>query len=572
MTGGRQSFGSGGYYESAIDPILPIDMELREEHRKLAVSIALILDRSGSMAASVQGGMGNMTKMNLADEGAARGVDLMGPKDRLAIFAVDSEAHVVVPLTEVRGAKESIATAARSITSAGGGIYVYEGLKAGWEELKKAGGSQKHIILFSDAADSEEPGEWRKLVEEMRKEKATVSVIGLGHENDPDAQLLKDIAKAGDGRIFFVSNALDLPAVFAQETVSVARSTFVDAPVGLASTPLWSGLSSAPLAWPDQIDGYNLNYLKKDASVALFSTDEYKAPLLAFWQRGTGRVGAVSFPLSGDYSGKIRNWNSYGTFAESLARWVMGPDSPPGVGVKTTLKGNTLYVDMYYTEEWQRGFAAHPPTVAIASSTRKDLTPPVWQHLTPGHFQTSLVLDPGELIRGSVLLDKYSLPFGPIGAQKSPEWAFDRERLLEVKEVSKQSGGEERVDLASIWSAPGRVERYNLQPWLLTALLIFFLLECLLSRLNLNMDWPALAFPSPSTWSWRRPSLPSFNPARLLRRRRVVRGAEQGPVADSTVEEIPAPDQITPTPSNSEPTKAKTGLKDSLSRAKRGGK
>ncbi|MGB0775891.1 MAG: hypothetical protein ACPGUY_08595, partial [Akkermansiaceae bacterium] len=34
MVGGKQSFGAGGYFESAIDSLLPVSMELKNEHRK----------------------------------------------------------------------------------------------------------------------------------------------------------------------------------------------------------------------------------------------------------------------------------------------------------------------------------------------------------------------------------------------------------------------------------------------------------------------------------------------------------------------------------------------------------
>ena len=46
MAGGKQSFGSGGYFQSAIDDLLPVSMELRTEQRKLAVAMA---DRHGSL-------------------------------------------------------------------------------------------------------------------------------------------------------------------------------------------------------------------------------------------------------------------------------------------------------------------------------------------------------------------------------------------------------------------------------------------------------------------------------------------------------------------------------------------
>ena len=51
MVGGENSFGSGGYFASSVDELLPVSMELRKEQRKLATAMAIVMDRSGSMAA-----------------------------------------------------------------------------------------------------------------------------------------------------------------------------------------------------------------------------------------------------------------------------------------------------------------------------------------------------------------------------------------------------------------------------------------------------------------------------------------------------------------------------------------
>ncbi|HEY2341784.1 MAG TPA: hypothetical protein VGH90_02085, partial [Chthoniobacteraceae bacterium] len=66
MCGGKSSFGSGGYFSSAIDSLLPVSMELRKEHRKLRVAMAVVMDRSGSMAVSVPSGGKTVSKMDLA--------------------------------------------------------------------------------------------------------------------------------------------------------------------------------------------------------------------------------------------------------------------------------------------------------------------------------------------------------------------------------------------------------------------------------------------------------------------------------------------------------------------------
>lgn len=76
MIGGKYSFASGGYFGSPVEPLLPVSMELKQEHRKLAVALAIVMDRSGSMGMSVSGT--SLQKMDLANEGAARAIELLG--------------------------------------------------------------------------------------------------------------------------------------------------------------------------------------------------------------------------------------------------------------------------------------------------------------------------------------------------------------------------------------------------------------------------------------------------------------------------------------------------------------
>src|SRR5690606_7454948 len=92
LTGGEKSFGSGGYFNSPLEDVLPVSMELREEHRKTRVAIAIALDRSGSMAVPVAGGK---TKMDLANLGTAECVNLLSAGDSVAVIAVDSTPHIV---------------------------------------------------------------------------------------------------------------------------------------------------------------------------------------------------------------------------------------------------------------------------------------------------------------------------------------------------------------------------------------------------------------------------------------------------------------------------------------------
>jgi hypothetical protein len=79
MTGGKASFGAGGYRRSRVEDVLPVTLEVRQEQRRFALAMAIALDRSGSMAVATGDGR---TKMDLADLGACAAVELLGPATR----------------------------------------------------------------------------------------------------------------------------------------------------------------------------------------------------------------------------------------------------------------------------------------------------------------------------------------------------------------------------------------------------------------------------------------------------------------------------------------------------------
>jgi uncharacterized membrane protein len=485
MVGGKYSFGSGGYFGSAVDGLMPVSMELRQEHRRLAVAMAIVLDRSGSMAMAAGGGR---TKMDLANAGAATTLELLGDNDAITVFAVDSEAHSIVPLSRVGANRAKLADTIRRINSQGGGIYVYTGLRAAWQELKKADAGQRHVILFADAADAEEPGEYTVLLDEMTAAGATVSVIGLGRDTDSDAHFLMDVAYFGKGRIFFSDRPMDLPALFAQETVAVSRSAFQEAVTPLSAGAGWLELAARQLTWPDAVDGYNLSYLKPGATAAAISQDEYEAPLVAFWQRGIGRVAAVSFPLGGDFSERARGWSGYGDFAQTLGRWLMGEEVPPGMALVTGREGQTLTVQFHYDEEWTDKVARSAPRLVSQAGASGPAAFQAWERLRPGLYQARLRLPPAQWLRGVVQVGPVGLPFGPISVGLDAEWAMDARRLRELEEVSRLSGGQERVDLARIWEAP-RVRRImDFRLPLFQALWVAMLIEVLATRTGWR--WP----------------------------------------------------------------------------------
>jgi hypothetical protein len=265
---------------------MPISMEMRREHRKLSVAVVVSLDRSGSMSMPAGGGR---IKMDLADLGTVQVLDLLSPLDEIGVFAVDTTPHEIVPLDTVENNK-SYRNKILSIGSEGGGIYIYEALVASARMIQGAKAQTKHIVLFADAADSEQSMHYEEIVDKLREADVTISVIGLGTEHDVDANLLKDIARRGSGECYFSNDPDEIPRIFAQDTFTIARSTFIDQPTPFEFTAGYSLLGTQPVSAPPSLGGYNLCYLRPQANLAAVTGDEYKAPVVATWNAGNGRV------------------------------------------------------------------------------------------------------------------------------------------------------------------------------------------------------------------------------------------------------------------------------------------
>jgi hypothetical protein len=62
----------------------------------------------------------------------------------------------------------------------GGGIFTYTALLSAATMVQESNKGTRHIVLFADAADAEEPGDYQRLLAKLTSIGITVSVIGRG--------------------------------------------------------------------------------------------------------------------------------------------------------------------------------------------------------------------------------------------------------------------------------------------------------------------------------------------------------------------------------------------------------
>lgn len=345
ITGGEHSYGAGGYFGSPLEEILPVSLERKVDMRKQKLALVYALDRSGSMTAPV----GKQTKMDLANSAVAQSIGMLNPLDMVGVLAVDTSSHVVsplLPLSNTTALRERIL----AINSQGGGIYVEAALVDAFDMLREAEAGIKHLLLFADAADAEEPGEYVTLLKAAREAGITVSVVGLGNKSDPDADLLQEIAQLGGGQFYLTESAVDLPRFFLQDTILLARRTFEKSPATVSSNPHLYQILGSPLSFEQVIDGYNVCHPREGATVSatISASEDETPPLITSWMVGTGRVLAYTGEVDGKYTGPLGVWRDVGKLYGGMARWVLGEAGtlPESVYLQHRLANGMLEVEV----------------------------------------------------------------------------------------------------------------------------------------------------------------------------------------------------------------------------------
>ena len=525
MTGGRGSFGVGGYHLTPVDELLPVSMEVRQEHRKQGVALVIVLDRSGSMGAHVDP---RTTKMDLANLGSVAAIELLSAIDAVGVIAVDSTDHVIQPLTDVDDPAE-LASRVRTIRAGGGGIFVYTGLLAAGRMLEGVSHSNRHIILFADAADAEEQQRVPELVEALGEMGTTVSVIALGTEQDPDAAFLRTVAAKGGGEIYFTTQAMELPKLFAQDTLTVARSTFIEEPTGVGLLPDLFGLGEIGEESFPTIEGYNLNYLRDGAVLGAATLDEYRAPIVAFWHRGLGRSAVYGGQIGGSFGSSVTAWPGFATFFVTLARWLVGTEEPSALYPTVRRSGSEAIVSVEVDAE-----AEVPPDTSGLVARLRHPDGSYVEHLLErsgeNRFETRV-----PLTRAGVTLGTLRLPDGryenlaPIVLPYSPEFerASDpREGERALRALARETGGQVEPPAHTLLRGPRRARAFRVVSRdLVLIALSLLVLEIAARRLAL---WGMLSRTSPRQW-----------PAARKKARAAAKRSDPGAAQELDVEPVP---------------------------------
>ncbi|HET9954689.1 MAG TPA: VWA domain-containing protein, partial [Polyangiaceae bacterium] len=345
LLGGDKTMGPGGFARTPIEEVSPVSFDLKQERRRASLAEVIAIDYSGSMAATVDG----RTKLELANEAAARSSELLGEGDRLGVMHVDTAVSWTLPLANVTDTAE-IGNRIRRVGPGGGGIFIDLSLSAAYQALARESVQLKHLLLFSDGGDAEERARAPGLVERAREKGITTSVVALG--NGSDVPALSRMAELGGGRFYLIEDAARLPAVFAQETVLATRSAIHEVafvPHPLSPSRVLSGVS---LQQAPPLKGYVVTLPKPRAQVLLAGPEA--DPILATWSVGVGRAGAFTSDYKDRWGSEWLGWPAAARLFAQLGRDLGRRLDDPKVRFEASTQNGELTLQASVVDEQGR--------------------------------------------------------------------------------------------------------------------------------------------------------------------------------------------------------------------------
>ncbi|MDE0185137.1 MAG: VWA domain-containing protein [Candidatus Poribacteria bacterium] len=311
--GGDRAFGVGGYHDTPLERVLPVDMTPKQ--RKESVALMLVVDASGSMEDYV----GADQKIELAIEGVRAAVRVLDEEDRVGLIGFAANPPIkmfIAPTNEHERINRGVGK-----LSPGGGTEMYPSLEKAHEVLKEIDAKQKHIILLSDGKSD---GAFTPLARRIAADQISVTTIAIG--DAAGQQLMQSIAREGQGNYKYVRNVSQLPKVFVNAVRQTQKYT-----IQQSFQPTISEFGSQILAEIGRLPklyGYIATSGKERAQVIIRSHENH--PILAAWNYGLGRAAAFTSDVKPGWGADWIEWKNFGKFWGQVVNWVLAPNQGGG--------------------------------------------------------------------------------------------------------------------------------------------------------------------------------------------------------------------------------------------------
>lgn len=459
MSGGTGSFGPGGWSDTPVSDLMPVEFVQKEEKRDPSTTLVVIIDTSGSMG-------GN--RVQLAKEVARLAIHRLLPHDKAGIVEFYGAKHWAAPIQPASNVIEL--ERALNRMSAGGGTVILPAIEEAFYAMQNVQTRYKHVLVLTDGGV--ETGNFENLLRNMSDKGITTSTVLIGSQ--AHSEFLVNMANWGKGRFYNVPNRFNLPEVILKQPASAKLPSYRPGSHqvnGHGSAAWWAGTD--PNSIPN-LDGYVETRARPGAEV-LLETQQGSHPIFASWRYGLGRVSALTTEPVGPGTHGWQSWSGLGAFLAQMLDRTASHDSND-FQFAIARRG----FEITLTAE-RRGTTTSSPIAKVLDIELN--IQPQFSELAPGYFEAQFLLakesslhieaasslKPERITR--LVLDPFS--------DRVAELQVDARNTLHLENLAAATGGQVRganpQPPTTSKGAAIRLREYA--PWLLALSLLFFLCD-----------------------------------------------------------------------------------------------
>lgn len=462
VSGGKSAFGPGGYHNTVIETISPVEYVQKEEKKDPSTTLSIVIDTSGSM-------VGN--RMTLAKEVARLAIRRLQPHDKVGIVEFYGTKQWAAP---IQSAANSIdLQRALNRLGAAGGTVLFPAVEESYYALKNVQTRYKHVLIVTDAGV--ETGPYEALLRKMSDDGIAVSTVLVGPGRH--SEFLVELADWGGGRYYHSPDRFNLPELLLKKPSTSMLPPYrpgefqIEAHGGRG---WWGDVETDKIPPVQTLVETSL----RPGADLLLSVVGSGRPVLASWQYGLGRVTSLSTEPVGPGTAKWGPWTGYGPMlGRVLSRTSLSAQPPFDFTTERTAS---------HLQVLARRQVRTDAVPAIRDATGAEVP---LHEIAPGVFRGQKVAAADEtvqLLASGTGGSDYRLVSDAL-AVRAPETQVDPRTALPMQSIAAATGGVFVGDGAAVKALPvartgAPLHVWPLWPWLVLLALISYLVDVLHRR------------------------------------------------------------------------------------------
>jgi len=380
MLGGNGSFGPGGYRNTPVAEVLPVELEEPKKKQRKTRGIVLVIDKSGSMRTD--------RKLAYAKEAARVLAQNLKNRDLLGVVGFDVTPFEVLPLQSMGRHGDRVSREVARLKP-GGKTYLYPALLLAKRMLERSPANLRHVIVLSDGETGGSGSDYIDLVSVMKQD-LNISVSSVAIGDQANVPLLKRLSLYGGGAFHHTYDPSTLPRIVASEVRDEPERR---EPEQKNFEPRLSRRTEIFKNFPEKtfpsVAGFIATKMRKGATEDLFVlSDRARKPLVASWRYGKGKVVAMTTDQHGGWTRAWIRWRGLDPFWDHILKWLIPrKEGLPVHEVRIDSTSDGTVMDLYVYGADVSGAFRYTVRGAPGDISGK------LEHEAPGHYRAQLPIE-----------------------------------------------------------------------------------------------------------------------------------------------------------------------------------